>query len=379
MDAYRTRSRRRSRTAVQRAASALGLAPADLKPHARAARLPSLERRLRRPRAAGALAHAARPRWLRSSLGGVVLALLALQKIGIEQHRPRADHLEPHVRAARARAMCAAMVCAASPGTRSCRPRCRARGSLADAMQGTMIGVLMSRRCRRGSASRRARWSSRGGPGGRARTSRRARHARLADGAEHLALIDPRRVMFSSVDFFNGHQNALLIAVAIAPAVLLLFVLLAPICCCATGPAGSGGAARRAADADPGALCGFVPGCACSASRGWARSRPPPSSGPGRCSGSPAICCCRARAQSQAGSRPPRRSCSRSTSPRCCRPPRQPRRLPGGLRAVLHAGWHVGYGTGVAYGVILQAVEVTTAILMGMPALLQARACRGVR
>jgi phosphatidylinositol alpha-mannosyltransferase len=39
--------------------------------------------------------------------------------------------------------------------------------------------------------------------------------------------------------------------------------------------------------------------------------------------------------------------------------------------AVLHTGWHVGYGTGVAYGVILQAVEVTTAIMMGMPALLK--------
>src|SRR6201999_3020705 len=38
---------------------------------------------------------------------------------------------------------------------------------------------------------------------------------------------------------------------------------------------------------------------------------------------------------------------------------------------VLHAGWHVGIGTGVAYGVILQAVEVVTALLMGAPALLK--------
>ena len=37
--------------------------------------------------------------------------------------------------------------------------------------------------------------------------------------------------------------------------------------------------------------------------------------------------------------------------------------------AVLHAGWHVSYGDGVAYGVILQAVEVATAVLMGGPAL----------
>jgi phosphatidylinositol alpha-mannosyltransferase len=39
--------------------------------------------------------------------------------------------------------------------------------------------------------------------------------------------------------------------------------------------------------------------------------------------------------------------------------------------AVLYAGWHIPWGTGVAYGVILQAVEVTTAVLMGMPALLR--------
>jgi phosphatidylinositol alpha-mannosyltransferase len=39
--------------------------------------------------------------------------------------------------------------------------------------------------------------------------------------------------------------------------------------------------------------------------------------------------------------------------------------------AVLHGGWHVGYPEAFAYGVILQAVEVATAVLMGMPALLK--------
>ena len=39
--------------------------------------------------------------------------------------------------------------------------------------------------------------------------------------------------------------------------------------------------------------------------------------------------------------------------------------------AVLHTGWHVGVADAVAYGVILQAVEVATAVLMGMPALLK--------
>jgi phosphatidylinositol alpha-mannosyltransferase len=38
---------------------------------------------------------------------------------------------------------------------------------------------------------------------------------------------------------------------------------------------------------------------------------------------------------------------------------------------VLHSGWHVAWGDGVAYGVILQAVEVATAVLMGAPALVK--------
>ena len=50
-------------------------------------------------------------------------------------------------------------------------------------------------------------------------------------------------VMFSSVDLFNGHQNALLFA-AIAPVALLVIVLLAPVILHAG--ARSGGAGSRA-------------------------------------------------------------------------------------------------------------------------------------
>jgi phosphatidylinositol alpha-mannosyltransferase len=38
--------------------------------------------------------------------------------------------------------------------------------------------------------------------------------------------------------------------------------------------------------------------------------------------------------------------------------------------AVLHAGWQVPFSTGVAFGVILQAVELVAALVMGVPALL---------
>ncbi len=43
-----------------------------------------------------------------------------------------------------------------------------------------------------------------------------------------LALIILGAIMFSSVDFFNGHQNALVVA-AIAPLALLIVVLIMPL------------------------------------------------------------------------------------------------------------------------------------------------------
>jgi phosphatidylinositol alpha-mannosyltransferase len=39
--------------------------------------------------------------------------------------------------------------------------------------------------------------------------------------------------------------------------------------------------------------------------------------------------------------------------------------------AVLHAGWHIPYAEGIAYGVVLQAAELVTALVMGLPALLR--------
>ena len=54
-------------------------------------------------------------------------------------------------------------------------------------------------------------------------------------------------IMFSSVDFFNGHQDALLL-VAILPAVLLLVVLVLPRCCVIPPPGGSAACTRS----DPG-------------------------------------------------------------------------------------------------------------------------------
>jgi phosphatidyl-myo-inositol alpha-mannosyltransferase len=41
------------------------------------------------------------------------------------------------------------------------------------------------------------------------------------------------------------------------------------------------------------------------------------------------------------------------------------------VAAVLHSGWGVPYSQGVAYGVVLQAAELVTAIMMGVPSLLK--------
>lgn len=41
------------------------------------------------------------------------------------------------------------------------------------------------------------------------------------------------------------------------------------------------------------------------------------------------------------------------------------------VAAVLHAGWHVPYSDAIAYGVLLQAAELLTALLMGVPAMLR--------
>jgi phosphatidylinositol alpha-mannosyltransferase len=40
------------------------------------------------------------------------------------------------------------------------------------------------------------------------------------------------------------------------------------------------------------------------------------------------------------------------------------------VAAVLHSGWGISYSRGVAFGVVLQAVELATAVLMGTPALI---------
>ena len=49
----------------------------------------------------------------------------------------------------------------------------------------------------------------------------------------------------------------------------------------------------------------------------------------------------------------------------------QPRRLPGRVRDGAHGAYGIGTADALGYGIILQAVEVATAVIMGAPALVK--------
>ncbi|MFZ0044180.1 MAG: lysylphosphatidylglycerol synthase transmembrane domain-containing protein, partial [Solirubrobacteraceae bacterium] len=179
-------------------------------------------------------------------------------------------------------------------------------------------------------------------------------------------------VMFSSVDLFNGHQNALVVA-AIAPLALLALVLLAPV------------VLRHGV---PGNRFGRLHSLLAQARRGMTRVRAGlavfrrPKLGLSAAAAqfgawalqwlSCYVLLVALGLSHQAGMAAAAAVLFAVNITAVL--PATPANLgvfQAACAAVLHAGWHVGLGTGVAYGVILQAVEVTTAILMGTPALLK--------
>jgi phosphatidylinositol alpha-mannosyltransferase len=209
-----------------------GFAPADLKPRIPAERLPSLQpadRALQPPEGRA-------PRALRrgalalSSLIGLALALLALRHIGMERVLTSLLASKPGLLAAGLGLMCASMfvraiawhaILAVAPTWRRAKRR--------DAMQGTFIGVLMS-----------ATLPARLGEPSRALIVAR----RLGRARETLPVVLGTMVsqtllnlfalgllglaMFSSFDPLDGHHSALL-AATFAPLGVLALVLLAPL------------------------------------------------------------------------------------------------------------------------------------------------------
>lgn len=359
---------------LQRVAVRVGARAADLKPHVPAQRLVSLEPPLTpQERHSRALGAARRVGVAAVSLGGAALAILALQKIGLANIAAALITASPTLVLLGLAVMCSAMAVRAVSWhaiLRAALPRARVR--FADAAQGTFIGVLMSSTlpARLGEPSRALVVAR--------RTGRPRENLPIVLGTvvsqtllNIVALIILGAIMFSSVDLFNGHQNALLIA-AIAPLVLLIVVLLAPVLLRAAPDRSSSrlhalaAQIRRAlARVRVGLIVFRRPRLGAVAAgaqlTAWAL----------QCL-SCWILLVALGLDKHAGIGAAAAVLFAVNITAVL--PATPANLgvfQAACAAVLHTGWHIGYGDGVAYGVILQAVEVTTAIAMGMPALLK--------
>jgi phosphatidylinositol alpha-mannosyltransferase len=362
-------------TASARTAVTVGLKPADMKPRVRARRLPSLDPKPEGKRVAPALAIARRGALAAVSLIGLVLGYLALKKIGITSIVTDLLNSSPAFVLLGLGVMCSAMAVRAVSWhaiLKAALPRARVR--LADAMQGTFIGVLMS-----------STLPARLGEPARAlvvarRTGRPRENLPVVLGSvvsqtllNIVALAILGAVMFSSVNIFSGHQTALMIA-AIAPLTLLILVLLAPIVL-------QLGARRTGASARWHQALARIRRAMTRVRAGLAVFRSPRLGATATITqlaawGLQLLSCyilLIALGLDQKTGIGAAAAVLFAVNITAVVPatPANVGVFQAACAAVLHAGWHVSYVDGVAYGVILQAVEVSTAVLMGMPALLK--------
>ena len=217
-------------TASRRLAVRIGALPSDGLRHSPARRLPTLE-----PPPAGS--KPARPalKALRkagiglAALAGLGLSWLALQRIGVQQIGDSLLASSPFWVLFGLALMCSSMVVRAVAWhaiLKAALPKARVR--LRDAMQGTFIGVLMS-----------ATLPARLGEPSRAlvvarRTGRPRENVPIVLGTlvsqtllNIVALIVLGAAMFSTVGIFRGHEGALIVA-TIAPIVVLLGLFVLP-------------------------------------------------------------------------------------------------------------------------------------------------------
>jgi len=360
-------------TAGQRAAVRLGVRAADLKPHVPARRLETLEPKTPRERRSRAKALVRRGALVAVSLGGVGLGYYALQKIGFGNIASALLNSSPTFVLLGLAIMCTAMVARAFSWDailKAALPRARIR--LTDAMQGTFIGVLMSSTlpARLGEPARALVVARRSG---RPRENFPVVLGTLVSQTllNLLALAILGAIMFSSVNFFNGHQDALLI-VAIVPAVLVVLVLVVPALL--RHPA-----ARRFARIQ--SVATEIRGAMTKVRDGLKVFRKPRLGATAvvmqlTAWGLQALSCymllIALGLDNQTGFAAAAAVLFAVNVTAVV--PATPANLgvfQAACVAVLHTGWHVSFAAAFAYGVILQGVEVATAILMGMPALLK--------
>lgn len=213
----------------QRLAVRLGAIPADLGERVPAMRLPSLEPAPAVPGRRRALGLARRAAAGLAVLGGLGLAALGLERIGVDNVARSLIDSSPTLVLLGLAIMCASMALRAISWhaiLRAALPGARVR--LRDALQGTFIGVLMSATlpARLGEPSRALIVARRTG---RPRENLPAVVGTLVSQTmlNLVALLVLGAVMFNSIGLFHGHSDAL-VAISAAPLVLLVLVLLAP-------------------------------------------------------------------------------------------------------------------------------------------------------
>jgi phosphatidylinositol alpha-mannosyltransferase len=230
---------------ARRAAVRHGLAPSDGRPRVPARRLPSLQ-----PAAPGerrpAVTMLRRGAMALAAVAGLLLAALALDRIGLDSIGHTLFYSSPAWVLAGLGLMCSSMVLRALAWysiLRAALPRANVRRR--DAMQGTFIGVLMS-------ATLPARL---GEPARAMVVARRIGRARdqlpvvlgtiVSQTLLNLvALAGLGAVMFSTVELFAGHEEAL-VAASVAPIAAVIAVLVAPVLL-RRGPAGRSARAHAA-------------------------------------------------------------------------------------------------------------------------------------
>ncbi|HLY49663.1 MAG TPA: glycosyltransferase, partial [Solirubrobacteraceae bacterium] len=213
----------------RRVAVAVGARAADLKPHAPARRMASLQPRTREDRRSRIISVARRGGLAAVTIAGIVLAVLALRSIGLGNIGHALVDSSPTFVILGLAVMCSAMAVRAISWHAILEAALeKSRVRLADAMQGTFIGVLMS-----------STLPARLGEPARAmvvarRTGKPRQNFPVVLGTlvsqtllNILALIILAAIMFSSVNIFNGHESAL-VAVVAAPFVLLLVIAVLP-------------------------------------------------------------------------------------------------------------------------------------------------------
>jgi phosphatidylinositol alpha-mannosyltransferase len=361
-----------AQSTAKRLAVRVGARAADLKPHAPARRLKSLQPKTPQAKRSRALSLARRGALAAVSLAGIVLAILALQKIGIGSVASALVGSSPFFVVLGLAIMCGAMAVRGVSWHAILSAALPSRVRMSDAMQGTFIGVLMSSTlpARLGEPARAMVVARRTG---RPRETFPVVLGTLVSQTllNIVALMVLGGIMFSSVDIFQGHEGAL-VAVAIAPFVLLLLIAVLPTVL-------RHRATQRFTRLQ--ALATQVHTALTRVRDGLKVFRHPrlgaiATGAQLTAWGLQALSCYVLLVALGLGDQVGFDGAAAVLFAVNITAvlPATPANLgvfQAACATVLHAGWHVDFGTGVAFGVILQAVEVTTAVLMGVPALLK--------